>query len=96
MMTIRYYILEGQEPVQCDLQTWAEADRLVCRTTVGDLDVSTVFLGVGPPAIFETMVFDGRHGEIEHEAQRYATWDDALAGHVAIVYRLTTDAEATS
>jgi hypothetical protein len=62
------YILIGQTPVLCeDLLEWGrwmqEADRVVLRTVVGEWRVSTVFLGldhwfgVGPPLLFETMIF---------------------------------------
>lgn len=51
--------------------------------------VSTVFLGVdygfgeGPPLVFETMLFtnDERDDSIWH----YATWNEAIAGHNAVV-----------
>jgi hypothetical protein len=55
--------------------------------------VSTVFLGIdhqwgnGPPMLFETMVFaDG--SEMDLECERYATWDEAMAGHLAMVERV--------
>lgn len=50
--------------------------------------VSTVFLGInhsvgsGPPILFETMVFE--NGE-EINMRRYATWQEAVAGHHKIV-----------
>jgi hypothetical protein len=51
--------------------------------------VSTVFLGIdhrywgkGPPIVFETMVFRDHEGI---EQQRYSSWDDAEAGHAAMV-----------
>jgi hypothetical protein len=65
-----YYILDenGKPRVEPDLWTWAmwfeKADRQVAETFVGDLWVSTVFLGLdhswgnGPPILWETMVFD--------------------------------------
>ena len=41
--------------------------------------------GVGPPILFETMTFS-RHGdEDERDQVRYATWDQAIAGHAAMV-----------
>lgn len=57
--------------------------------------VSTVFLGLnhnysgGPPLLYETLVFvDNRDGErvsIENSMLRYATRQDAEAGHRAVV-----------
>ncbi len=68
---------------------WMEtADRRVAHDSRGGVTVSTVFLGLdhsfgsGPPMLFETMVFhDGRTGVC---CERYATWDDAVAGHKAM------------
>lgn len=60
-------------------------------TPAGPATVSTVWLGldhnfsgVGPPIIFETMVFGG--GEEWEDAQwRYSTEAEALAGHQAAI-----------
>ena len=95
----RYYILDGHEPVQADLMTWAKwfetADRHVRDSFQDDVRVSTVCLGVdmslfeGPPIVFETMVFIGREA-IEQE--RYSTWAEAEEGHarhVAEVFKAT-------
>ncbi|MEH2201208.1 hypothetical protein [Nostoc sp.] len=56
---------------------------------VGSTRISTVFLGLNhqwlpnkPPLIFETMVFGG---QIDYQQIRYSTWDEAVAGHQAIV-----------
>ena len=82
---------------------WLEtADRVVKQTNVGDvLDVSTVFLGLdhnygsaGPPLLFETMVFQvdltgaKHYGGVANIQERYATWDEAVAGHAHIVAQL--------
>jgi len=85
------YILDGHKPVPCpDLIKWsewmfAEADRQVADSMQGDVRVSTVFLGLdnslfghGPPMLFETMVFVMGAGQ---DCERYATWDEAEAGH---------------
>jgi hypothetical protein len=67
------------------------ADRHVAETTVGDVWVSTVWLGLdhswddGPPLIFETMVFGGPCNE---EMHRYSTEVQALAGHDQMVARV--------
>jgi hypothetical protein len=95
------YILEGHEAVEePDLLKWGEwmqtADRHVRYTEQGDVNVSTVFLGLdhsfgdnGPPILFETMVFvDGDGGRQE----RYSTWAEAEEGHenmVAKVFKAT-------
>lgn len=56
---------------------------------VGDAWVTTVWLGIdhnwglGPPLIFETMVFDDN--ENDEYCRRYATREQALAGHNAVV-----------
>ncbi len=66
------YILHGKTAIPCDnLFAWAQwfeaADRLVAKTEVGDVRISTVFLGLdhnfgeGDPLLFETMIFGGSH-----------------------------------
>lgn len=62
-------------------------------TQVGMWRVSTVFLSLdhsfaesGPPVVFETMVFGP--GEIDQNCERYCTWDEAVAGHKAMVERV--------
>ena len=95
-----YYILDGKEPVEVsDIVAWAiqfeQADRIVEQTPLSeDVRVSTVFLGrdhrfvgEGPPLLFETMVFGGKH---DREEWRYSTWDEAAAGHKAVVGELTS------
>jgi hypothetical protein len=60
----------------------------VAKDKIGDVEVSTVFLGVdhsfgsGRPLLFETMVFGG---ELDEEQVRYSTEAEALAGHSAMV-----------
>jgi hypothetical protein len=85
-----HYILEGQEVKPVDLMTWASwfeknrTNRHVGNDTVGDVRVSTVFLGLdhsfgeGPPMLFETMIFGGEHDE---DQWHYSTWAEAEAGH---------------
>ena len=84
------YILEGKEPKAIDdvleWGRWFEAaDRHVAQTVLrSGVRVSTVFLGLdhsfggGTPALFETMIFGGRHNEYQ---ERYATWEEAEEGH---------------
>lgn len=91
MQTSEYkYILVGKTPVpEPDLIKWATwfeaADRTVKKTELpGGILVSTVFLGTnhaffgGVPILFETMIFGGEQDEYQ---QRYATWEEAEAGH---------------
>jgi len=82
-----YYKLEGKKAVACKMEEcFAELDenRRVAKDTIGDVDISTVFLGINHgftervPILFETMVFGGEHNEY---CQRYATWQEAEEGH---------------
>lgn len=98
-----FYYLEGRRPVLAkDVMEWRRKfkaqDRTVAHTRITKDDskdrevrVSTVFLGIdhafgpGGPILFESMVFGGPlHGEQE----RYHTWEEAVAGHEAMVQRV--------
>lgn len=98
------YILDGKTPVPVNnLAKWGEwfetANRAVAKTTIGDLEISTVFLGLdhnfnppglghdNTPILFETMVF-GSNGEVGNYTQRYSTWEQAETGHNTLVARL--------
>ncbi len=98
-MTFDKYILNDGIPIPVDFQTWSiwfeKADRVIARTTIKEMIVSTVFLGLnhnftdtGPPLLFETLVFGGKYAD---EMERYATLDDALAGHERMVAHVSTD-----
>jgi hypothetical protein len=90
------YILQGTTPVpEPDLLAWGRwfqtADRHVAETWVTPhIRVSTIFLGIDhalwpgahAPILFETMVFGG---SLDQEQCRYATWDEAEAGHRSMV-----------
>jgi hypothetical protein len=59
----------------------------VAEDRVGDVRVSTIFLGIdgrvsAEPMLFETMVFGG---PLDHERRRYTTWDEAEAGHAEVL-----------
>lgn len=95
------YILDGHTPVPVDdLGVWGafmqRGDRHVAKDTIGDILVSTVFLGSdhrwgsGPPVLFETMVFGG-DADTDQYCERYSTWDEATEGHRRIVASLTRD-----
>ena len=85
----KYYILDGHTVVVCDnVLQWAmwfkKANRHIDKTIKGEVEVSTVFLGLdhsfgdGAPLLFETMIFGGEHDQYQ---ERYATWEEAEAGH---------------
>lgn len=92
-----HWILDGHDVVGVDLLTWAKwfetADRTVAKTTLPDGTlISTVFLGIDHsfgvgkvPIIFETMVFASGENRNDNDCERYATWEQAEAGHVVMV-----------
>lgn len=88
-----FYILKDKKPVRVDdfreYVMWMENDknRIIEHTEIGDILVSTVFLGIdhrmsfgpsGPPILFETMVFGG---EFDQHQKRYSIYDKAKEGH---------------
>lgn len=89
------YTLVGHEPEPCtDSIEWAvwfgTADRHVAHNQpLPDVSISTVFLGLdhrfsdkGPPLLFETMIFGGKHDGWQ---ERCSTWDQAVAMHARAV-----------
>jgi hypothetical protein len=89
MKPIRHYILKGKTPVpEPDFMKWAMTyglNNAVELTEIGNVSVSTVFLGIdhnycaeGPPILFETMVFNGKYDQYQI---RYTTWNKAKKGH---------------
>ncbi len=79
---------------------WFEHELFVVSTVFLGLDLR--FWGKGPPVLFETMVFEGHGPRIEGatmtlghdiEMTRYSSWDDAEAGHAAMVKRMLERAE---
>jgi len=90
------FILDGRQVIPTEsILEWGKCfqdseKRIVARTEIGNITVSTVFLGVdhgwGPRSeglVFETMVF-GYDGN-EHMTTRYRTWEEAENGHNKIV-----------
>ena len=86
---MNYILKDGVPVLEPDLLTWAkffEGDDnwRVAITEIGDVKVSTVFLGVGhsfgggAPVLFETMIFGGEHDEYQ---KRYHTLEEAMIGH---------------
>lgn len=97
----RYYTRDGS-PLVGGVLVWArlledENMRRVAFTKLpSGAEVSTVWLGldhsfgIGPPLIFETMVFGLPDGEEVQE--RYSTEVEALAGHEAMCAKYATTA----
>jgi hypothetical protein len=95
---MNHYLLDANgDPVFVpDVIEWARGfsadQQRVAKTTVGVVDVSTVFLGTdhnfagsGPPVLFETMIFGGEHDQAQW---RYTTRAEAEAEHARIVAAL--------
>ena len=89
-MFIGQYVLDDDGnpiPIE-DILVWGtwmqKADRHVGNDHVGDVHVSTVFLGLdhsfgsGPPVLWETMIFGGEHDQYQ---ERYTSKEAALEGH---------------
>jgi hypothetical protein len=95
-----YGMYYGRDGRPMSLRRWArhfEIDheyKWVARTRVGNLRVSTVWLGIdhafgseNGPLIFETMVF-APPGWAERECQRHRTEAEAREAHARVVERL--------
>lgn len=94
----RYYNMEGEKITREQAYELWSGDQEMRRVAVDflpdpdggkDIMVSTVLLVLdhsfttdGPPLIFETMVFGGEHNEYQ---ERYATREQAEAGHAVAV-----------
>lgn len=96
----RYYGLnKNNKPYSITLDEWGKmmngmASQSLAKTTIGDTEVSTVFLGMdhghgapGPPVLWETMLFGD---DVEEYQVRYTSYEDAAAGHIEVVKRLMT------
>lgn len=96
MRRIVGYGLVGHEPIALyDIEEWGrtfeslrrDGAHIVAQEYVGPTLVSTVFIGIdynwhgGVPILFETMTFD----TASDVQDRYATWDEARAGHDKVV-----------
>jgi hypothetical protein len=93
MLNSVYYILDehGNPVPEPDVRRWSEwfnkCDKHVAEDMIGEIRVSTVFLGIdhsfgGPPLLFETMIFGGEHDGYQ---QRYINRQDGLEGHIKAV-----------
>lgn len=84
MATIQRYILnEAFEVVPASMTAWrafySNPRRNIANTYIGDIRVSTVFIGL-PNDIFETIIFFNDKDERQDE-YRYDTYKEALEGH---------------
>ncbi|HEY6143716.1 MAG TPA: hypothetical protein VIV55_09930 [Flavobacterium sp.] len=86
---MNWYILKGKIPEKVGWEEYLNwgyngGNTKVDRTDIGNILVSTVFLGIDHsfrsdvPILFETMIFGG---ELEGYQERYSTWDEAVKGH---------------
>ena len=72
--TTEYYMWEEENPTK----------RIVKQDTIGDIRISTVFLGLDhsynsdKPILWETMIFGGKQDQYQ---ERYSSYEDALIGH---------------
>lgn len=97
---------QGNPVQATSLRQWGEwmekrEERIVKQEHIGGYFVSTVFLGLdqrywgeGPPILWETMVFSESNTKIDRpydrSQYRYASREDAIAGHRKIVQMLTS------
>jgi hypothetical protein len=94
-----YMLDEHHNPKPCNYLQYAEwffangeeTARRIASDTIGDVYVSTVFLGrdhrfaPGMPILFETMVFGG---VLDQEQCRYCAWNEAVVGHANMIERV--------
>lgn len=94
-----YYILKDKRPVKVssvlECGEWLEntKDRIVDKTVIADVEVSTVFIGLdhnfsghGEPLLFETLVFGENYDTTG--MQRCSTWEQAEKQHNDTVERI--------
>jgi len=90
-----FYILENKQPKSVSSEQYVEGKKenpapiRVAHTELEECRVSTIFLGIDAgapftrsPLLFETMVIEGPLNSLQ---QRYESWEEAEAGHQAIV-----------
>ena len=100
-MDNRHWILdELGNPEPATLEVWARwfennRDRIVKQEMVGDVKVSTVFLGLdhnwgqGPPVLWETMVFGGKMDQ--HQERCAGNREQAEAMHESVLEKVKND-----
>ncbi len=98
----RWYILnKNNKPIPkpaLDASAWLQKNdhrRIVKQDQVGDIFISTVFLGLDHawdkaqgPILWETMIFGGEHDEYQ---ERYTSHEDALEGHEKALTLITKE-----
>lgn len=98
-----WYILDNNnKPVAkpfLEAAQWLEDNpsrKIVKRDEIGDILVSTVFLGLDhawdsdTPVLWETMIFGGEHDQYQ---DRYTSYEDALEGHELALTLITKENE---
>ncbi len=89
-MPDQYFILEGQETREVGAEEWLEwyenaGDlRLLARSFVGEVMISTVFIGIAP-TVFQTYVWGGRMDGASHNS---LTWAGAELAHNIMTNRV--------
>lgn len=84
-----YYNRDGERITQLAWAASFDQDRQVASTLLGDVRVSTVWLGInhnwgdGPPLIFETMIFG--LADDDEVCWRYPSEIEALRGHIKAI-----------
>lgn len=95
---MRCYGMDGQPITMSEWSRLCDNDERRVDSTVlpGGVWVSTVLLGIdhnfsgiGPPIIFETMVFESQDKLDELDLERYATKQEAEDGHQRMVTKWT-------
>jgi hypothetical protein len=91
-MMDNYILVDGKPVIEPDIQKWGQwlktADRILKQDTIGNVQISTVFLGMnynfgyGPPVLWETMIFGGVHDRYQG---RYTSREGALEGHAMAI-----------
>jgi hypothetical protein len=99
-----YILDENHHPVPTnDHLVWGRffqnlANRTVAKTEIGSIEISTVFIGIDHsfsspvPILFETMIFGG---DLDNHTRRYATWEEAEAGHEEAIAKVERNLHAT-
>lgn len=89
-----FYKLDGKRVVEG--KEFMMENRQLFLTKMGDMSVSTIFLGVehgrdnkDRPILFETMISGGKYDD---STVRYVDWESARSGHDACVEKIRDDA----
>ena len=90
-----YVLKDGKPVIEPNILKWAkwfessDEERVLRKDKIdGDVEVSTVFLGLdrsfgdGPPVLWQTMIFGGPHDQFQ---ERYTSEAKAIAGHMRAI-----------